>query len=268
MLKLGNTSSGGDGSFLPEDYLAKKARGRTNAVALTLFSVVTVGVIGAFFVTHRQWNDVRNYQEAINVRYSQAAKDIEQLKELESQKSQLLAKAELTTSLIEQVPRSILLAELVNRMPEEMTLLQMDLEAKRVKGTKKPAPDSSKGSSSLTSRTSKQAKLAGSTAAEVVIDAPRFDTSVTLIGVAPTHTLVAKYASNLQLCTLLEGVELRFSDKTEIQDREMYKFRLDCKIDPRADARELDPGKNPTLSVDSQLDGVISGVTVNAQEDR
>ncbi len=265
MLKLGNTSSGGDGSFLPEDYLAKKAHSRTNTIALTLFSVATVGVIGAFFVTHRQWNDVRTYQEAINVRYSQAAKDIEQLKQLEAQKTQLLAKAELTTSLIERVPRSILLAELVNRMPEEMTLLELDLEAKRVKVQKKPpAAASSTGSSTLASRVSAQA--ANGASAVPQYDAPRFDTTVTLIGVAPTHSLVAAYASNLQSCTLLSNVELRFSDKTKIKDQNMYKFRLDCTLDPVADARELNPEDNPTLAVDQIRDGVMSGVTVNAQE--
>lgn len=264
MLKLGNSSSGSDGSFLPEDYLAKKAQRRTNAIAITLFAIVTAGVVGAFFVTHRQWNDVRNYQEAINVRYSQAAKDIEQLKQLETQKSELLAKAELTTSLIERVPRSILLAEVVNRMPEEMTLLELDLEAKRDRVVPVARAPKKTGSTNLAKRTAGAVKEA-----EPQPEAPRYTTTVMLIGVAPTHSLVAEYAKALQECTLLKEVELRFSDKTSIKDQEMFKFRVDCILDPDADARELDPMNNPRLEVNTTtdpLDGMITGVTINKQE--
>ena len=64
-------------SFLPEDYLERKVELRTNFIYLTLFAVVIVGVVGAFFVTNRQWAEVKDHQETINIRYAQAAKDID-----------------------------------------------------------------------------------------------------------------------------------------------------------------------------------------------
>ena len=78
-----------DMSFVPEDYLARKAERRTNVVYLALFSVAMFGIVAAFFVTNRQWSEVKQYQEAINVRFSQAAKDIEQVKTLEELAEQL-----------------------------------------------------------------------------------------------------------------------------------------------------------------------------------
>ena len=101
---------------------------------------VVIAFIGGFlyyrFVYKGLKEDVakakNKQQQAINARYTQAAKDIEQLKQLEDQKQQMLGKAELTTSLIEKAPRSLLMAELVNRMPENLTLLELELASKKV----------------------------------------------------------------------------------------------------------------------------------------
>jgi len=251
-----------DSSFLPEDYLAQKAERRTNLIAIILFSVVITGIVGAFLVTHRRWKDVRHYQEAINVRYSQAAKDIEQLKELEKQKTELLQKAELTTALIEKVPRSILLAELINRMPEQVTLLELELLSKRsvkpLSAAARKAAESKKDSSSgsIASRSSKSTKAATEKDAAEVPVAPTFETGIAMVGVAPNHSIVAQYVAQLQSCELLTGVELKFSDKTIIKEREMYKFRIETRIRPDADARNIEPQRNPRLNT-AKLDSLM-----------
>src|SRR5690554_1039472 len=112
----------GGGSFLPEDYVARKAETRASLISLALFGIVLGGVVAAFFVTNRQWLSVRREQELINTLYTQEARKIEQLKKLEAQKAEMLAKAEVTTALVEKVPRSVLLSELTTRMPESITL--------------------------------------------------------------------------------------------------------------------------------------------------
>src|SRR5688572_13272768 len=114
-------------SFLPEDYLAQKAQHRTNIISLTLFGVVMSAVVGAFFVTNRQAQLVKNLQETVNAQCLQAGSKIDELKQLDLQKEEMLQKAELAGALVERVPRSILLAELINRMPEKLALLTMDL---------------------------------------------------------------------------------------------------------------------------------------------
>lgn len=252
--------------FLPEDYLERKAQRRTNALAITLFAVVIAGVIGAFFVTNRQWNEVRAYQEAINVRYSQAAADIEQLKVLEEQKKELLEKAELTTTLIERVPRSILLAELINRMPEQMTLLDLEVKSKRVTVTRERTT-SDRGSKSLARRSSRNK----AEEEEEKPEAPRYETNLEITGVAPTHTQVAEYVANLQKCTLLRDVDLKFSDKTTIKDRQMFKFRIETRIGPNADARHLEPEESLDLKSVAEL-GVtpepVAGVGADDGEER
>lgn len=252
MMGLRQQQPAQDRSFLPEDYIERRTESRTNLLALSLFAVVSLGVVGAFLVTSRQWHDVKRHQEAINVRYAQAAKDIEQLKQLEDRKESLLQKAELTTALIERVPRSILLAELINRMPADVTLLEMEVKSTRIVEAPPPAASpkskrAAKGSKPTKgdAKASRSAK-AGDGDKEVkeakpVIAPPRFTTNVILVGVTTTHNSVAQYVSELQRSPLLAEVELRFSEKAIIQEQELNKFRIEARLKAEADARRITP---------------------------
>ncbi len=253
---LNATKQSRDSSFLPEDYIARKNEVRVNTLGLLLFVIVTVGVLFAFFITARQWNDVKRYQQVINVQYTQAAKDIEQLKVLEGQKTELLGKAELTTGLIERVPRSILLAELINRMPQRMTMLTLEVKStrldkdtrRRARGAPAPAvvePKAAAGTSmSRRSRNAPASKPAEEEAKPEFM-APRFETKVILIGVAPTHQDVARYVAALHQCVLLSNIELIFSENTVLMEREMSKFRIEMLLRQDADARDFQPLETP-----------------------
>lgn len=240
-------------SFLPEDYIRTRTERRSNLIAVTLFSVVTAGVVGAFLVTNREWHDVKHYQEAINVRYAQAAKEIEQLKQLEEQKSQLLEKAEMTTALIERVPRSILLAELTNRMPLDVTLLELEVKASRIADAPPPTKDDAKkGKGAKGGKAARNAK-GEQEDVKPVVTAPKYLTKVVIVGVTNTHNSVAQYVASMQRSGLLSAVELKFSEKTMIDDREMNRFRIEAEIKPDADARKIEPAAAPRLAGDGSL---------------
>lgn len=230
-------------SFLPEDYVERRNETRASVAAVALFIVVTLGVVGAFLVTHREWNDVKAYQTTINVRYTQAAQDIEQLKTLEKQKLELLEKAELTTALLERVPRSILLAELINRMPEQMVLLEFDLESTRVD---KPVVvrQVATNNGNNASFSAVKSGPAGKDAPPPVM-APEFETEIVLVGVTPTHRNVAQYVAALQECALLTDTSLVFSESTVVRDTDVFRFRVEATITPGADARSIEPVEAP-----------------------
>jgi len=228
----GSSGSGGV-SLLPEDYVEKKADRRANFIYLSLFSIVIFGVVAAFFVTNQRWTTVKRHQEAINARYTQAAKDIEQLKELEAQKQQMMAKAELTTALIEKTPRSLLLADLINRMPERLTLLELELDSKLVEPPRPTQRTQGSGTRSLASSQNRSEPAAPS--------APRYNSSLIIVGVAATHNAVAQYVASLQNSPLLERVELRYSEVTIIDDRGLNKFRIEARLRQNADARQIKP---------------------------
>lgn len=232
------TDAGGS-SFLPEDYIEKKTERRANLIYLTLFAVVIFSVVGAFFVTNRQWATVKSQQQAINMRYTKAAQDIELLKSLEAQKQQRMSKAELTMALIEKAPRSLLLAEIINRMPEKLTLLELELESKRIEPPKAAAPSAQAGKQGPKSLASKTG--AATAKAQATPRAPTFDTRLVIIGVAASNNEIASYITTLKECPLLERVELRFSESTIINNRGLSKFRIEAQLRPGADARHIEP---------------------------
>lgn len=247
--------SGSTGSFLPEDYVVRKAENRANLLSLALFGVVMGGVVAAFFVTNRQWLNVRAEQRMINTLYTQEAQKIEQLKRLEEQKAEMLAKAEVTTALIEKVPRSVLLAELITRMPEAITLLELELVSKKIAEPPpaKQAGTPGKGAPKVKNLSGGAAKggKAGEQAKPEPPKAPKLSYTLKLVGVAKENNDIADYLAVLKSCTLLEHVELKYIKETSIDKLDMRKFEIECALRPDADARGIEPVeklRNATVS--------------------
>lgn len=235
-------------SFLPEDYVARKNETRANIFALVLFAIVMFGVVGAFFVTNRQWLSVRREHEAMNAQYAQEAKKIEQLKGLEAQKSDMLAKAEITTALIERVPRSILLAELVTRMPKEITLLDLSLEGKRIEPPKADPKDragAKPGAKPITKAVAGSLTKAGGKgedkAKEEKPTPPRLSHTLKLQGVASANWHITDYLASLTACPLLQTVELTYIKERTIKDVSLREFEITAQLKPDADARAIEP---------------------------
>jgi len=235
-------------SFLPEDYLAQKAERRTNLISLTLFGIVMIAVVGAFFVTNRQARLIKQQQEAINVEYQQASMQIQELTQLEKQKQEMLNKAELAAALVERVPRSILLAELINRMPERLGLLTFDLKSERIKPPPTPADkDKDKDSRGRLTGPDRAKTKQEATDSVQKIDPPRYKVSISMLGVAPSDMEVSRYMKELNSYSLLRDINLEFSEQKEVDDRVMRQFKINMTLNPDADVRRIDPLSVPRV---------------------
>jgi Tfp pilus assembly protein PilN len=238
------------GSFLPRDYVAGKAERRATLTLLVIFTVVMVAIVSAFMVTSQQWNEVRRQQRLIDAAYAEEQVKIQQLRELEEQRAELVDKAEVTTALIDRVPRSVLLAEIVTRMPGRVTLLEMNLESKRIRATTPPAAASAAQgraggvrSISATARTNPQNTTRGARGAQgdapaerPKVEPPRFESTLTLIGVATVNNDIADFLQALKACPLLEQVDLQYIQATVIDDIDRRKFEIHARLRPDADA--------------------------------
>ncbi|MEO1007779.1 MAG: PilN domain-containing protein [Planctomycetota bacterium] len=235
------------GGFLPEDYVQRKAENRANVIGLSLFCAVMGTVVAAFFVTNRSWTTVHQERESIARQYSAAEPEIEKLIELEEQKEQMLQKAEIVTALIEPIPRSILMAEIVTRMPEGMTLLTVELDGKRVAeaATNKNAkPTDSRASARGRQTRSLGGRKAGASAETETsskILPPRYDYTLQIVGVTQANTEIADYLEALKASPLLRRVELAYVESQKIKELALRKFEISAQIDPRADARGIEP---------------------------
>lgn len=238
-----NRTEGAAGSFLPEDYLVKKAERRSVLISLFLFVVVALGVVGAFLVTNRQWNGVRTRQEEINREYAIETAKIDQLKQLEQQKSEMLQKAEITTALIEKVPRSIMLAELINRMPKQMTMTELNMKSTRVVEAAKPVPQNQLGTVTAQSLAAQGPKPVEPPKPMP----PKFVFKIELTGLSASDDDIADYHSALLQCPLLDQVEMLSSVEIIVDEVSMRKFRIDATIKASADARNIEPLHVPRL---------------------
>ena len=235
-------------SFLPEDYLAQKAERRTNIISLTLFGVVMIAVVGAFFVTNRKARILKDLQENINVQYQQAGLQIQELTQLEKQRQEMLDKAVLAGALVERAPRSILLAELINRMPDRLALLNFEMKSEKLKAPVVAAgAKDSKGRLVAGAGGRAKTKQEANETTKEKVEAPRYKVMITLLGVAPTDIEVSKYMAELNLFPMVRDVNLEFSEQKEIEGLGMRHFKINMSLDTAADVRRINPLSMPRV---------------------
>lgn len=224
-------------SFLPEDYLEKKVQRRTNVICVTLFVIVLGGVVGGFYVSDRQTRDVHKRQREVGLRYEEAAKRLSQLDQLQEQKTQMMRKAQVTGSLLERIPRSLILSELINNMPTTLSLLDLDMQT-RTQRRSKP-----KAQTMLDVAKNKSAAGVNPNQPMPQPDVDPTDVKLELIGIAPTDVQVAQFISSLNQADLFIEIELIFSQEVKIDDHMMRKFRIAMTLDQEVVMNTLEPKK-------------------------
>lgn len=220
-------------SFLPDDYLERKARRRANALCAGLSIVVMGAIAAAFWLTERTMREVETRAAAVDRTYSEAAKSIEQVKRMKEQHEKVVHHAELVSSLVERVPRSNLLAEFTNSLPEGTSLLDLAMES-RLRAAPPPA-----------AAPAGRAKLpAGATP---VTPALQYDVYIKLTGVADTDVQVAGFMTKLTHCDLLTDVNLVISDVLKQDNRTLRRFQIEMMLNPKAEVKD-EPAKNDTTA--------------------
>ena len=153
-------------SFLPEDYVRDARERRSGLFALALFVIVMGAVFSAFLVTNRQWAAVRSAQVSINDETEKAAKEINEMKRLEAMRAQMIEKAELARGLIEPVPRTVLLACLVNTMPANLSLIEFEMKSEEIKSNRQTGAQAKEAAKARRMTKATQPEVATSGAAQ------------------------------------------------------------------------------------------------------
>ncbi len=217
-------------SFLPEDYLVRKAQHRTNLICATLFVVMISAIAVAFTTAERSLRQTEARHTAVDNQYAEAAKRIAQMKQLQDRQQVLARQADLAASLIDRVPRSYLLAEITNKLPSGVSLRDMEMLRKK-KPTVAPAKTTAfdRKKTSKTKANSKQ----------VALPPPpdQYDVLIKLSGVAASDAQVAKFVTQLSDSDLFTDVNLLLSAQLERAENDMRKFNLEMQISPNADIR-------------------------------
>jgi hypothetical protein len=222
-----------DMSFLPEDYLEKRAQRRTNAISLALFIVVMGSVVAAYYVTNEKRREVQNLQQHVNSQFERAREQLNKLNDLQAKKDHMVRKARVTSVLIERVPRSIILSEMTNKMPTNLSLVEMDLETRVVRQAQAPTR--------LEQEKNRRAAQPGGPQQQAAPEVPLTEVTIRLIGIAPTDVEVSEFMSSLNLCPLFDNVNLIASEQAVIDNQVMRRFRLEMTLDQDINLHEYEP---------------------------
>src|SRR5437763_12810621 len=91
-------------SFLPDDYLERKAQRRTTIFFGVMFAIVLTACLVTSNISKNQTRAVEQQLASIDGDYTEAAKRIEQFQQLQAKQRTMARQAELTSSLLEKVP--------------------------------------------------------------------------------------------------------------------------------------------------------------------
>ncbi|MFA6045837.1 MAG: PilN domain-containing protein [Phycisphaerales bacterium] len=225
-------------SFLPEDYVAGKMETRANILVLTLFAIVLGSVLGAFVVTNKAVSALNARKARVNESVRLAGQKIDQVKSLENQRAQMMDKAEITSALIERVPRWAVVGEIALRAPKEMRLETLQIKSTRIDPPKPPPP-------AITPQTtvkSLTAKVTGKPVKEPERpkpQAPRFKYALTIEGSAVKNNDVADFLGGLKQSPTLEDVEMAYIREAKIGETVVRQFQITAKVKNDVDGEML-----------------------------
>jgi Tfp pilus assembly protein PilN len=214
-------------SFLPDDYLKRKAQRRANAICAVLFLIIMAAIGSAFTFSERSLKNIESVHAQVEGQYAIATKKLEQVQEMQTKQHLMAQQAELAATLLEKVPRSFVLAELTNNLPAGVSLLDFNLESKV-----KTAP---KAAEPTKVSVIEQKRKPDGTNEPSVPQGKVYDVYMKVTGVAENDGQVAQYIAQLNRSKLLKDVNLVISDQFEQDKVQLRKFVIEMMLDPNAE---------------------------------
>ncbi len=231
MLKLKRAKTEESVGFLPEEYLVKRRERRTNVMAVALFITVMASVAIAFVVTDRNWHDVRSARGMVNDPFVLATDQITAMEAYEVRVGKMLEKAHVAVGLLDVVPKSILIAEVIRRMPDGLSLLRFEFKTNEMKSVRPKAP----AVRSIASSASRSVEVEK----DVEHEPRRWRSQVEIEGLAPTDQEVSRFMDAMVDLKLMSRVRLEYSREKEIGEQVMREYRIVMTIGPNADVRQM-----------------------------
>ena len=226
-------------SFLPDDYLERKAVRRTNVIFAILFVIVAGGAFGAFTYAKNGVKEARERNATAKTDKAQAARPIEQFQKLQEKQRTMAMQAELTSSLIEKVPRSFLLAEMTNSLPTGVSLVDFVMESRKRQAPAAPP------------KPAFEMKQANSTPApQPSAQRAQYDIALKVTGMAGNDVQVAQFITRLNSSKLLKDVNLIVSEEFKSVDEKLRKFQIEMMLNPAAEIDPMSGKQTKTAAVD------------------
>ncbi|MDD5327177.1 MAG: hypothetical protein PHY02_05105 [Phycisphaerae bacterium] len=214
-------------NFVPDEYIQSGESRRANFMYLALFAVVMAALGSVFMTIKVRQGALIAKEKLVNAKMTRTEKAIKQFEELQA-KRQVMMKTVLTTaSLLEPIPRSVLLASLTNSLPRGVSFLRLNIVQKEPKTPRHVA---------ATNKYEKaQAKKKPKDVQPEIPPERLLETYIDIEGIAPSDIQVAAYIEQLSGSdSLLDNVALVESKEYGIEGSIFRRFKLTAVIKKNA----------------------------------
>lgn len=231
-----------DLSFMPDDYLSQKSIRRTNHLCSALLLAVLVALGGAFLWSRSGLLSLRTEHAQVTDDFNIEADRIKRLEELRKQHESILRRAQLADSLIEKLPRSVMLGSIRSHLPEGAALVEFTLSSAEIVVPRPPSTGSA----------SKKTKKPDPKTPPPPPEPKRYRQFIKLTGVAYTDLQVAQFIGNLVRSDYFEEVSLIQSRPFKVGRDNVRRFEVEMRLrSDAAIARPAGPVVAPTWATES-----------------
>jgi Tfp pilus assembly protein PilN len=196
--------------FVPNDYFQQRESNRANILFMVLFAILMTAIATTFALIKIRQKLAAREMAAVEAEMQKAQKQIDQLDEVKRKYHNLKETADMAAALIEQVPRSVLLAELINKLPEGVSLVQFEMETEK--------RNNYRSTRNISQYKKKSANKPDSDNVE-----DHLEQQIEITGIAPSDIEVANYIAALTESLLLADVAL--VESKEHKNKEGQNFR-------------------------------------------
>jgi len=199
-------------NFIPEDYIKRRLVRKANLLCALLAGVVAV-TLGALFVILAVADErLESERERIDGLVAQTAEAVEEWHQFQADQAAVLEKAEQAARLLNPLPRSRVVAEVVRLLPGEVTLTELSIGEAAVQ-VFEAAPQAN-------------AKIPARSTAKTAVAKELTETKLHLLGLAPTDVELAHLIAALSNSPYFDQVELSFSEDQVVAERTLRRFEV------------------------------------------
>lgn len=194
--------------FLSQKWHDQMRDRRVFRYGLLLVGLVIFTTISAFTTTMSHWRSVTQSQQSVSARWEDAQQRMYGYVKAERSLRRELAEAKTLNSLLDIVPKSLLLSEMTSVLPSEAYLLSIRIDSRT-----RP----NEGEVATTMNT------------------------IQIVGEAPDDVAVSLYVEQLKLSTYFEKVALQYSQKKQGRDSRDFAISMEVHNKTHVTQAELSP---------------------------
>jgi Tfp pilus assembly protein PilN len=205
-------------NFIPEDYVQRKLARRANLLGAMLAAAVVLALAMVIVLLGLAEDRVTAAKNDLEAKVASAGENAQKWNKLQADRQALLERAEQAAKLLDPLPRSRIVAEVVQALPEKITLTEFSVDEQPVRRIEAAKPTDG--------TTTARARRGAANGPGQAVEKETTETRLRILGLAPTDVEVAKLIAALANSKYFSQVELSFSEDSVVNEHALRRFEV------------------------------------------